>query len=217
VIVVDGLWKRYHTHKANDWVLRDLNFTIPSGVSVGLIGSNGAGKSTLLRLIAGIDTPDRGSVQRFCRVSWPIGLGGGFQRSLTGRQNIKFVARIHGATENVDDLVARVIEFAEIGSAIDKPLSTYSRGMAARLRFGLSLAFDFDVYLSDEATAVGDRAFRKKAAQAFKERVGRSSLIIVSHAEGILRELCQAGLYVEHGSAHWFDNINEALDCYSSV
>ena len=214
MIEVEGLWKRYHTYKASDWVLRGVGFTIPTGVSVGVIGRNGAGKSTLLRLIAGIDSPERGRVIRQCRVSWPIGLAGGFNQNMTGRQNVKFVARIHGDAQSVEEVMARVEDFAEIGSAIDKPVSTYSSGMRARLNFGLSLAFDFDVYLSDEATAVGDAAFRAKAAKAFKDRVGSSSLVIVSHHEGILNELCQAGLWLDQGRAHWFDGIAEALAAY---
>lgn len=214
MIEVRGLWKRYHGRGASDWVLRDIDVCIPSNVSVGVIGRNGAGKSTLLRLIAGIDVPDKGRVIRNCRVSWPIGLAGGFQPKMTGRQNVKFVARIHGNTETVNQVMQRVEEFAEIGEAMDRPINTYSAGMRARLNFGMSLAFDFDVYLSDEATAVGDALFREKAAKAFKERVGQSSLIIVSHQEGILKELCQAAILLDGGRARWFDNVTEALETY---
>jgi len=133
---------------------------------------------------------------------------------MTGRQNVKFVARIHGSGDSARDVMQRVIDFAEIGEAIDRPIRTYSAGMKARLNFGMSLAMDFDVYLSDEATAVGDAEFRKKASSAFKERVGSSSLIIVSHQERILKELCQAGVWLVGGEAHWYDDINEALEAY---
>ncbi len=214
MIQINNLSKRYHNHHGSDWVLRDINLKIPHGVSVGLIGRNGAGKSTLLRLIGGMDSPDKGEIIRDCRVSWPIGLTGGFQGSMTGRQNVKFVARIHGGDNNLAQTIARVEDFAEIGAAFDEPVKTYSSGMRARLAFGLSLAFDFDVYLSDEATAVGDQIFRKKATDAFKQRVGQSSLIIVSHAEGILKELCQAGIWLRDGQAIWYDDIHEALHAY---
>ena len=214
MIRIQNLYKRYHNHHGSDWVLRDINLEIPTNVSVGLVGRNGAGKSTLLRLIGGMDSPDRGEIVRDCRVSWPIGLTGGFQGSMTGRQNVKFVARIHNGANNLGELIRRVEDFAEIGEAFDEPVKTYSSGMRARLAFGLSLAFDFDVYLSDEATAVGDQVFRKKASQAFKDRVGRASLIMVSHSEGILRELCQAGIWLHQGQAIWFDNINEAIEAY---
>lgn len=214
MIEINGLYKRYHNHHGSDWVLRDINLSIPKGVSVGLVGRNGAGKSTLLKLIAGMDSPERGEITRNCRVSWPIGLSGGFQGSMTGRQNVKFVARVHGSRYNVQDIIQRVQEFAEIGDAFDEPIKTYSSGMRARLNFGLSLAFDFDVYLSDEATAVGDRAFKAKASKAFKEKVGQASLIMVSHSEGILKELCQAGIYLKGGQATWFDDVNDAIAAY---
>lgn len=216
MIKICNLYKRYNNRdgRTAPWVLKDIDLTIPKNVSVGLLGRNGAGKSTLLRLIAGMDNPERGSVERHCRVSWPIGLSGGFQSSMTGRQNVKFVARVHGAGLNVQRIIDAVEDFAELGSAFDRPIKTYSSGMRSRLNFGLSLAFDFDVYLSDEATAVGDRAFKDKAAKAFKDKVGQSSLIMVSHSEGILKELCQAGIYLKNGQAHWYDDINDAIAAY---
>ncbi|WP_237332811.1 ABC transporter ATP-binding protein [Zobellella iuensis] len=216
MIHIQNLYKRYNNRDGREspWVLTDINLTIPKGVSVGLIGQNGAGKSTMLRLIAGMDNPERGKIERFCRVSWPIGLSGGFQSSMTGRQNVKFVARVHGGGLNVQRIIDYVEDFAELGSAFDRPLKTYSSGMRARLNFGLSLAFDFDVYLSDEATAVGDRNFKAKASKAFKDKVGQSSLIMVSHGEGILKELCQAGIYLKKGHATWYDDINDAIAAY---
>lgn len=213
MIEIQNLYKRYHNHHGSDWVLKNINLTIPKGVSVGLIGANGAGKSTLLRLIAGMDYPNRGSVTRNCSVSWLVGLKGGLQGSMTGRQNVKFVARLHGA-EQVDRVIAFVEDFAEIGAAFDEPVRTYSSGMRSRLSFGLSLAFDFDVYISDEATAVGDRAFKSKAKSLFQSKIGQASLIMVSHSEGILKELCEAGIYLKNGTAVWFDDINQAINQY---
>ncbi|WP_252107364.1 MULTISPECIES: ATP-binding cassette domain-containing protein [unclassified Halomonas] len=215
MIEVKNLFKRYHNHHGSDWVLKDINVTIPAGVSVGLIGANGAGKSTLLRLIAGMDKPERGEVIRHSRVSWPVGLSGGMQASMTGRQNVKFVARVQGSTDTeVQRIIDFVEDFAEIGSAFDEPIRTYSSGMRSRISFGLSFAFDFDVYISDEATAVGDRAFKDKAKKLFQSKVGEASLIMVSHSEGILKDLCQAGLYLKSGSAYWYDDIAEAIAAY---
>jgi len=215
MIRIENLSKKYYNHHGSEWVLKDINLTIPTNVSVGLVGKNGAGKSTLLRLIAGIDTADKGQIFRDCRVSWPIGLKNVFQASMTGRQNVQFVARIHGDNEKIKEIINYVEEFAEIGKAFDDPVKTYSSGMKSRLAFGLSLAFDFDVYLSDEATAVGDASFKKKASAVFKERVNQASLIMVSHSEGILRDLCQAGIWLNEGEAIWFDDINDALKAYS--
>lgn len=214
MIKVQNLYKRYHGPHGSGWVLKDVNFEIPLGVSVGVVGRNGAGKSTLLKLLGGMDSPDKGSVQRNCKVSWPIGLGGGFQGTMTGRQNVKFVARLHGGNNRINDIIKFVEDFAEIGPAFDQPVKTYSSGMRSRLAFGLSLAFDFDVYLSDEATSVGDAAFKDKATQAFKDRIGKASIIMVSHSTGILKDLCQSGLWVHQGQAFWFDKLDDALDAY---
>jgi capsular polysaccharide transport system ATP-binding protein len=214
MIKIQNLYKRYHNHHGSDWVLKDVNIEIPNNVSVGLVGRNGAGKSTLLRLIGGMDSPDRGRILTDSRISWPIGLSGGLQGSMTGRQNVRFVARIHGNEAMIDDVVQRVEAFAEIGPAFDEPVKTYSSGMRSRLNFGLSLAFDFDVYLSDEATAVGDRLFKAKATKAFLDRIGKASIIMVSHSEGILKDLCQSGIWLHQGQAIWFDDINDAIEAY---
>lgn len=217
MILVDNVHKRYRTpHGVGRWVLNGVNINIPSNVSVGLVGRNGAGKSTLLNLIGGVDTPTRGAVKRNCRVSWPMGYGGGLQGSMTGRQNAKFVCRLHGfdAADAMAEKIAYIEDFSELGRSFDEPVRTYSSGMKSRLQFGMSLAFDFDVYISDEATAAGDAGFRKKASNAFKSIANRSGLIMVSHSDGTLREFCQAGIWLHEGQAHWFDNIEEALKNY---
>ena len=215
MIVVEDVFKRYQTpHGPGKWVLQGVNFTIPPKISVGLVGRNGAGKSTLLRIIGGVDTPTRGRVERHCSVSWPMGYGGGVHATLTGRQNAKFVCRIHGHEHDMDEKIAYIEDFAELGEAFDEPVRTYSSGMKSRLQFGLSLAFDFDVYISDEATSAGDAAFRKKASAAFKRIADHSGLIMVSHSDGTLREFCTAGVWLHQGRAHWFDDIEDAIKNY---
>ncbi|KOC30641.1 sugar ABC transporter ATPase [Comamonas testosteroni] len=217
MIIVEDVHKRYQTpHGAGRWILKGVNLTIPANVSVGLVGRNGAGKSTLLNLIGGVDTPTRGLVERRSRVSWPMGYGGGLQGSLTGRQNAKFVCRLHGFgdVQTMTDRIDYIEKFSELGSSFDEPVRTYSSGMKSRLQFGLSLAFDFDVYISDEATSAGDASFRKKASDAFKRIADRSGLIMVSHSDGTLREFCQAGIWLHEGQAHWFDSIEDALKNY---
>ena len=215
MIIVDDVYKRYRSdHGMGKWVLQGVSFTIPPKLNVGLVGRNGAGKSTLLRLIGGIDTPTRGLVERRCRVSWPMGFGGGLAASLTGRQNAKFVCRIHGHEEDLQDRLRYIEDFAELGDSFDEPIKTYSSGMKSRLQFGLSLAFDFDVYISDEVTATGDAAFKDKAAAAFQALSDRAGLIMVSHGEGTLKEFCKAGIWLHEGRAYWFDSINDALTEY---
>lgn len=134
---------------------------------------------------------------------------------MTGRQNVKFVARVHGSSSNeIKRVIEFVYDFSEIGKAFDEPIKTYSSGMKARLSFGLSLAFDFDIYISDEATAVGDRSFKKKARELFKSRVENASLIMVSHGEGMLKDLCESAIYLKGSEARWFSKINDALHEY---
>lgn len=215
MILVQDVHKRYLTdHGPGPWILQSVNFTIPPKVNVGLIGRNGAGKSTLLRIIGGVDQPTRGQVDRRCRVSWPMGFGGGLQGSLTGRQNAKFVCRIHGHDHDIAERLEQIQAFAEIGSFFDEPVKTYSSGMKSRLQFALSLAFDFDVYISDEVTSTGDAAFRSKAASAFKNLADRAGLIMVSHSEGTLKQFCSAGIWLHQGRAQWFDQIDDAIKAY---
>jgi len=217
MIVIEDLHKRYKTeHGPGRWVLQGVNLTISRNVNVGLIGANGAGKSTLLRLIGGIDHPNKGRISRRCRLSWPMGQGG-LEPTLTGRQNAKFVCRVHGLQNDLQDRLGFIIDFSELGTAFDEPVKTYSSGMRSRLQFALSLAFDFDIYLSDEVTAAGDAAFRLKAAAAFKAMANRSGLIMVAHDEGTLKQFCQAGIFLFQGKAHWFDNIGDAFKAYKDT
>nr|WP_082664707.1 ABC transporter ATP-binding protein [Burkholderia ambifaria] len=216
MIVIEDVHKRYMTeHGIGKWVLRGISMTIPPKQSVALIGRNGAGKSTLLRIIGGIDFPTRGRVERRCRVSWPMG-GGGLEGTLSGRQNAKFVCRVHGHQNELADRLAFIQDFAELGDSFDEPVQHYSSGMRSRLQFALSLAFDFDVFISDEVTSAGDAKFRKKAADAFKSMVDRASVIMVSHDEGTLRQFCQSGIWIDEGRAHWFDDLDEALSAYKN-
>lgn len=215
MIIVNDVHKRYLTdHGPGPWVLQGVTFNIPPKVNVGLIGRNGAGKSTLLRIIGGVDQPTKGQVRRLSRVSWPMGFGGGLQGSLTGRQNAKFVCRIHGHSDDMAERLQQIQDFAEIGRFFDEPVKTYSSGMRSRLQFALSLAFDFDVYISDEVTSTGDAAFRDKAAAAFKGLANKAGLIMVSHSEGTLKQFCSAGIWLHNGQAHWFDQIDDAIKAY---
>jgi capsular polysaccharide transport system ATP-binding protein len=216
LILIENVHKRYMTdHGVGRWVLKGINMTIPPRRSVALIGHNGAGKSTLLRIIGGIDFATKGRVVRQCRVSWPMG-SGGLEGTLTGRQNAKFVCRIHGHEDELPDRLAFIQGFAELGESFDEPVQTYSSGMRSRLQFALSLAFDFDVYISDEVTAAGDARFRKKAAEAFRGMASKSSVIMVSHDENTLKQFCQSAIWIDEGQAHWFDDLADGLEAYKT-
>jgi capsular polysaccharide transport system ATP-binding protein len=211
VIRVRNLTKSYTKDGNRAVIFEDLSFDIETGESVAIMGRNGAGKSTLVRLLGGIDHPDSGTIETDQRLSWPVGLVGGFQGSLTARENVKFVCRIYGSSREVRDKVRFVEEFASIGVHFDRPFKTYSNGMKARVTFGLSMAFDFDVYLMDEVTAVGDQAFREKAKQLVQWRSQNASFIMVSHNLWGLKLQCDRALILHEGKLSSYANINEAI------
>ncbi|WP_459618477.1 ABC transporter ATP-binding protein [Bordetella sp. 2513F-2] len=218
MIELRNITKSYLTIKGRKYVFRDLSFTVPPGRNIALIGRNGAGKSTLMRLLCGLDMPDSGKIITDKKISWPVGLSGGFQGSLTGRQNVKFVCRVQGVSgEAMRECVRSVQEFAEIGSAFDEPVKTYSSGMRARVAFGLSLAFDFDYYLIDEAISVGDAHFRDKATAAFQDKVGKANVILVTHGMGQVRKMCDMVLLLENGQVTSFEDIDEGIKAYQQV
>ncbi len=217
MIKIENLTKSYRTPKGRHYVFKDLNVELPSGKSVALIGRNGAGKSTLLRVIGGIDRADSGRVQTDKTISWPVGLAGGFQGSLTGRENVKFVARLYATPEELREKVAFVEEFAELGKYFDMPIKTYSSGMKSRLGFGLSMAFKFDYYLVDEVTAVGDARFKQKCADLFKARHEEASFLLVSHSLGSLKVFCDVALFIGRDNVvKYFESVDEAIATYKN-
>ena len=217
MIKIENLTKSYRTPTGRHYVFKDLNIEIPSGKSVAFIGRNGAGKSTLLRMIGGIDRPDSGKIITNKTISWPVGLAGGFQGSLPGRENVKFVARLYAKQEELKEKIEFVEEFAELGKYFDMPIKTYSSGMRSRLGFGLSMAFKFDYYIVDEVTAVGDARFKEKCAQLFKERHKESSFLIVSHSLNSLKEFCDVAIVFKDDNAVSFhEDVQEGVDEYKN-
>lgn len=215
MIRIENLSKSYPTPQGRHYVFKDLNIELPSGKSVAIIGRNGAGKSTLLRMIGGIDRPDSGRIITDSTISWPVGLAGGFQGSLTGRENVKFVARLYATRDELKEKVAFVEEFAELGKYFDMPIKTYSSGMKSRLGFGLSMAFKFDYYLVDEVTAVGDARFKQKCAELFKERHKEASFLMVSHSLNSLKEFCDIALFAgRDNKIAYYPCVDDAIAAY---
>lgn len=190
-------------------VLESASFRILPGQSIGICGHNGAGKTTLLRLIAGVEQPSSGTIERGMRVSWPIGYASSFQSSLSGADNVRFIARIY--RRPVKDVLDFVEDFAELGDYLFMPIRTYSAGMLARLAFAASLAVDFDCYLIDEVIAAGDERFRARCHAALMERRRRASLVLVSHDMQTLRDYCDTGAVLEGGRIAFYDHIEEAI------
>ena len=215
MISLDNVFKFYMTSGHKKVVLDRVSTVFQSGKSYGLLGVNGAGKSTLLRLIAGTELPNAGKVQRTVRVSWPLGFAGGFHPLMTGRENVKFVARAYG--EDVDEVIDFVEEFAELGEYIDAPFRTYSSGMMARLAFGMSLAITFDCYLVDEITAVGDARFQARCKAIFDRRRENSDMIVVSHSMATIMDYCDHGAVLVDGKLVMFDSVNDAIGLYNRL
>jgi len=219
MIEVRHLTKSFVTKKGRKYVFRDLSFVIPPQRSAAILGRNGTGKSTFIRLLSGQDTPDAGEIRRQGRLSFPVGLTGGFQGSMTGRQNAKFVARVHGANAaQTRSIVDFTRDFAELGDYFDLPVNTYSSGMRSRLAFGLSLAFNFDYYLIDEAISVGDATFRKKATQYLMKRIAKANVILVTHDMAHARRMCDMVIHLrQDGEVALFDDVEAGIKAYSQA
>lgn len=213
MIRFNDVTKTYGRGNRKKVILNGFSGEIHKGKNIGILGHNGAGKSTLMRMIAGTELPSSGTIVRDGLVSWPLGFSGGFHQSLSGRQNIDFISRIYGMdNQEVFDFVAA---FADIGRSIDEPIRNLSSGMKARVAFGVSMAIDFDYYLIDEVIAVGDAAFKKRCKYVLEERNKKSTLILISHSNSILREFSQVGAVLDKGELSFFDTINDAIKVHT--
>ena len=219
MIKLDNLTKFYPLSNGDKhFVFREFTFTFPDDCSIGLIGRNGAGKSTLMRLLSGADIPNAGRVITDKKISWPVGLAGGFQHALSARDNVKFIARVYGYRgEALEEKVRYIEEFAEIGKYFDEPMNTYSSGMRSRIGFGLSMAFDFDYYLIDEAGAVGDAKFKQKSDAIYKEKLSNSKGIMVSHDMSEIEQWCDKVILVNCGTATVYDDVKEGIEMYKRI
>jgi capsular polysaccharide transport system ATP-binding protein len=215
MIEVKNLTKSFNYQGKKTTIFKDLNFIIQTGESIAILGANGAGKSTLLRILGGIDLPDSGTIHTDSTISWPVGLVGGFQGSLTGRENVTFVSRIYAEKRKVPEKVRYVEEFAELGAYFDRPFKTYSSGMRSRVTFGLSMAFDFDVYLIDEVTAAGDQRFRERSKRLLMERKKVSDFLMVDHNLWGLKLHCDRAFILEGGKIEEFDDLDEAVSLHT--
>jgi capsular polysaccharide transport system ATP-binding protein len=215
LIQLSNVFKFYKTQQHIKVVLDHVSTVFESGWSYGLLGVNGAGKSTTMRLLAGTELPNSGKVRRSVRVSWPLGFAGGFHPLMTGRDNLRFVARIYG--QNVRKVSDFVEDFSELGDYLEAPVKTYSSGMMARLAFGLSMAIEFDCYLIDEVTAVGDARFQRRCQEAFAHRRKNADLIVVSHSIETIKSYCDRGGVLVDGRLIMFASVDQAIEMYNRM
>ena len=218
MIELRNVTKYYKTSKGKKYILNNVSQIIPTDTNVGILGRNGAGKSTLLRMLGGIDFPNSGTIHSDKTFSWPMGLAGGFQGSMTGRQNVKFVCRIYGKSDyEIESAIESVKEFSELKDYFDMPIKIYSSGMKSRLSFGLSLVFDFDYLIIDETLSVGDKNFQAKSKAALRKKIENCNVLLVSHSMPILKEICQSGIVVSDGNMTYYEDINEAIKVYDTI
>jgi capsular polysaccharide transport system ATP-binding protein len=191
-----------------------LSVAFDGSSDVGILGGNGSGKSTLLRMIAGMEVPDSGQIVRRCRVSFPLGYSGGFHPNLSARDNVRFVARLYGADEAAT--VRFVQDFSEVGLHFDDPLYKYSNTMRSRVTFALSIAIEFDLYLVDEVTSVGDVTFKRKCLAALTERRKHARLLMASQHAHTVSKLCQTGAILDGGQIYAYATMAEAVSVYQN-
>jgi ABC-type polysaccharide/polyol phosphate transport system ATPase subunit len=197
--------------------LKDVSFEVQHGAVLGIVGANGAGKSTLVRTVAGILPPTDGRVEVRGRVSTLLALGVGFNKDLSGRENVVLGGLAAGLTrdqlaEKYDDIV----EFAELGEFMDLPMRTYSSGMYGRLAFSVAVNMDPDILLIDEALSVGDARFRRKSFEKMRELCGQArTIVLVSHSMASISELCDQAIWMHRGELRMWDEPDPVIDAYT--
>ncbi|MFO1541486.1 MAG: ABC transporter ATP-binding protein [Chloroflexota bacterium] len=236
-VITEGLGKQYPPHTRRDWLLnrmlgrglptpgheppwalRDLSLRIEPGDALGIVGANGAGKSTLMRILAGISRPTTGTVRTGGVIACQFGLGLSFNPHLTGRENAYLEGSLLGMTNReVRAKMERILAFADIGDAADRPLWTYSTGMSSRLGFAVASVVESDILLLDEALTAGDAAFRGRCEQVLLDAAaaGRTR-VIVSHGLSTLRRLCETTLWLDHGRVRAIGPTDATLAAYEA-
>lgn len=215
MITAVDVTKEYRIEGRIHRAVSGVSFTVGRGEKLAVLGRNGAGKSTLIRLLGGVELPSSGAIEQTMSVSWPLALQGGFQGSLTGNDNMRFIARIYN--KPLDDIKAYVEDFAELGKYLSEPVRIYSIGMRARFAFALSLAIDFDCYLIDEVIAAGDQRFQRRSHEELFEKRADRSLVLASHMGEIVKAYCSRALVMHHGRGTLFSDIDLALQVYNEL
>jgi lipopolysaccharide transport system ATP-binding protein len=198
------------------WALRGIDFTLPQGGSLGIIGENGAGKSTLLQLLAGTIKPTEGQLESRGRVSAILELGSGFHQELTGEDNIRIGCSVLGLSPSeTESLLPDIVEFSELGDFVKRPVKTYSSGMYVRLGFSIATAVDPDILIVDEALSVGDQHFQRKSMERMNDfRDAGRTLVFCSHSMYFIKQVCETTLWLKEGRAEMLGATMEVTECY---
>ena len=212
MITLRDVGKHYRVRSGVHVVFEDINLEINKGEKVGILGRNGSGKSTLIRLISGSESPNCGTIDRTMSVSWPLALSSAFQGSLTGIDNIYFIARVYGVDASY--IIPYVEDFSALGLYLREPVKTYSSGMRARLAFAISMAVEFDCFLIDEVIAVGDSRFHDRCAVELFEKRRDRAMVIVSHEPHYIRQHCDRACVLHQGRLLSFEYIDDAFQFY---
>jgi len=198
--------------------LRDVSFSVPQGSVLGIVGVNGAGKSTLVRTIAGILPPSEGRIEVQGRVSTLLALGVGFNRKLTGRDNVVLGGLAAGLSrEELEEKYDEIVAFAELEDFMDMPMRTYSAGMYGRLAFAVAVSMEPDILLIDEALSVGDAGFRRKSFRKMRQlvRKGGRTIILVSHGLRTINRLCDQAIWLHQGQLQMIDEPESVVGAYT--
>jgi len=196
--------------------LKDISFEIYSGEKIGIIGYNGAGKSTLLNVITGIYTPEKGTVKTYGKISPLLSLGAGFDYNYSGRENIFLNGAVLGYDKKfLKEKYDEIVEFSELEEFINYPIKNYSSGMIAKLGFSIATIVEPDILIIDEVLGVGDVNFQKKSSDKIKSLMdGKTTVLLVSHSIGQIRELCDKAMWIYNGELREFGEVNEVCDHY---
>ena len=205
--------KSFWTGQTRKVILDRANFRIELGRSMGILAANGTGKTTIINMMAGLEKPDEGEIQRTSRISFPLGFMGGVQPKHSAAENARYIARLYGLDPDYVESFCRYM--VDLKEYFEMPIGTYSSGMKARFTFSLLLALDFDIYLIDEGMpGTTDANFNKKAGQILHERLQRATVVIVSHNSKILERYCESAAVLRDGRLHMFDRLQDAKAMY---
>jgi len=205
--------KSFWTGTQHKVILDRVSFRVELGKSMGILAPNGTGKTTLINMMAGLEKPDEGEIERSCNISFPLGFMGGVVSKVSAMENSRYIARLYGLDPDYVESFCRWL--CGLGEYFDQPLGTYSAGMRARFSFALMLALDFDMYLIDEGMpSTTDVEFNRKAGEILQERLRTTTIVIVSHQAETLEKFARSAAVLMNGQLNVFDSLEEAKQMY---